>query len=89
MTTQPAAKKLAESMRVGQRVLCWQRWSAPFEFPPPPGVRAAAVGIVEFAGLNPQGRWLFFAKDQFSDPVPLLRKQIEDGKLAPVQGGGG
>ncbi|RBP13104.1 arylsulfatase [Roseiarcus fermentans] len=24
-----------------------------------------------------------------SDPVPLLRKQIEDGKLAPVQGGGG
>jgi hypothetical protein len=73
VTTQPAAKKLAESMRVGQRVLCWQRWSAPFEFPPPPGVRAAADGIVEFAGLNPQGRWLFFAKDQFSDPVPLLK----------------
>ena len=24
-----------------------------------------------------------------SDPVPLLRKQIENGKLAPVQGGGG
>src|SRR5271166_621424 len=24
-----------------------------------------------------------------SDPVPLLRKQIEDGKLAPVEGGGG
>ena len=74
VTEQPAAKKLAESMQVGQRVLCWQRWTGSrdtFMRPPPPGVKAAAVGIIEFAGLTRQGRWLFTTREQFSDPVPL------------------
>jgi len=76
VTRNNAAKKLAESAQVGQRMLCWQRWQWGLPTSLPKGQKTAAVGIVEIVAVHPQSRggstWELKLIEEFSNPVPIL-----------------
>lgn len=76
-TDLPSARLLAESATVGQQLLCWQRWTKKPDFDLPPGVHAAALGVVELVGIQRptarRGEWVLRIVEQFPEPVPLLQ----------------
>jgi len=75
-TNQPAARKLALSIKPGQQLLCWQRWGQRPDYDIPPGVDAAAVGVVELVKKRPRAdpgaQWVLKPVERFERPVPLL-----------------
>lgn len=83
VTSHGAAKELARSARVGQRLLCWQNWDAHSR---PHTVarsdRSAACGIVEIAAIHTERsgetRWDLRLVEEFDPPVPLLRWRAVD-----------
>jgi hypothetical protein len=77
VTSSPPAKDLAQSAKVGQRLLCWQNWDSKSR---PKSVnksdRSAAVGIVEISKITKTGdgetSWTLRLVEEFNPPVPLL-----------------
>ncbi len=86
VTSSSPAKGLAQSAKVGQRILCWQNWDAKTK---PKSLnksdRSAAVGIVEISKItrsrDGETSWTLRLIEEFDPPVPLLSYRIISPEL--------
>ena len=86
VTSSSPAKDLAQSAKVGQRILCWQNWDAKSK---PKSLnnsdRSAAVGIVEISNITKardgETSWTLRLIEEFDPPVPLLSYRIISPEL--------